>query len=804
MSSARPPDVSGKPFEREVREIRVYGTVQGVGFRPTVWRLAREANLRGDVRNDALGVRIRVAGARSQIDRFVGRLKAEAPPLSRIDRIEVAPGRERAELPEEGFRIVESAGGRTRTEVTPDAAICETCRSETLNPRERRFGYPFTNCTHCGPRFSIVEAVPYDRARTSMARFEMCSDCAGEYGDPADRRFHAQPIACWRCGPRTWLVELAGARVDRDPAVDDIEAVGALLLKGAIVALRGLGGFHLACDATQASAVQALRRRKRRDAKPFALMARDLSAVRAHCEVGDEELKLLESPEAPIVLLRARNPSTLPDAIAPGLDRLGFMLPYTPMHVLVLEQVPGPLVMTSANLSDLPQVIGNEQARQTLEGIADYALLHDREIVNRIDDSVVRVFGGEPRLLRRARGYAPAALRLPDGFEDAPDLLAFGGELKSTFCLLKSGNAILSQHQGDLENLETYEDYVKNLALYQALYDHEPAALVADRHPEYLSRKLARQHADRSGLPYVEVQHHHAHVAACLVENRVPRDADPVIGVALDGLGYGDDGAIWGGEFMLADYRDYRRLGTFKPVAMLGGAQAIREPWRNLFAHLKEAVGWRHFETNFDGLEIFRFLESKPRSTLDRMVAKGINAPLASSCGRLFDAVAAAAGLCLDEAKYEAQGAMQLEAAVHRAAPGADREAYRFAIERRDADDLPYLEPRPMWQALLEDLVAQTPVPVIAARFHHGLAEAVATMVEERAGDCAARGQQVRQVALTGGCFQNAVLLEGVTDNLRDRGFEVLTHAHVPTHDGGLAVGQAAIAAARLADGRND
>ena len=787
-----------EPSVAVAREIRVRGTVQGVGFRPTVWRLANELGLTGDVRNDASGVHIRLGGAEPAIERFLERLIENAPPLSRIDDVQVRTLPEALEATE--FRIVESLAGETRTQITPDAALCAACREETLSPFERRFRYPFTNCTHCGPRFSIVRDVPYDRDNTSMAPFEMCGDCAAEYGHPADRRFHAQPIACHVCGPRAWLSRLGGGSVtfDTHSMLDDVDAVAGLLCKGEIVAIRGLGGFHLACDATNREAVERLRFRKRRDAKPFALMARDVAIIREHCAVEERELALLESPEAPIVLLDRLPHCSLPESVAPGLDTLGFMLPYTPLHVLALRRVPRPVVMTSANLSDAPQVTGNAEAERRLAGIADFALLHDREIVNRIDDSVVRVFGGTPRLLRRARGYAPASIPLPAGFEAAPDLLAFGGELKSTFCVVKDGNAVLSQHQGDLEDVETYEDYEKNLELYRRLYDHRPALLVADRHPEYLSTKLAHRLAASEGTPLVRVQHHHAHIAACMVENQVPRDAAPVLGVALDGLGYGDDGSIWGGEFLLSGYAGYRRLGTFKPVAMLGGDQAAREPWRSLYAHLMAEMGWARFEMNYRSLELCQWLAAKPRQTLDRMLERRLNSPFASSCGRLFDAVAAAVGLCRAKARYEAQGAMMLEAAVDRTAlrSTAEEAVYPFSIPNLPGSRLPYVEPLAMWQALLGDLILETPIPTIAARFHRGLARVVAQMVKQRADECASGGEPVNQVALTGGCFQNAVLLELTVEELAAHGFEVLTHARVPANDGGLALGQAAIAAA--------
>ncbi|HEX4862090.1 MAG TPA: carbamoyltransferase HypF, partial [Rhizomicrobium sp.] len=600
--------VSGEPHAVETVEIRVRGTVQGVGFRPTVWRLAHENGLVGHVLNDSAGVLIQATGSTARIARFVKSLETEAPPLSRIERMEVRRLRETKQF--DGFVIAGSVAGETRTNVTPDAATCPACRAEIFDSAERRFGYPFTNCTHCGPRLSIVKRVPYDRANTTMAAFPLCEDCAREYRDPADRRFHAQPVACPVCGPKVWLD-------GSEPSPDAIDEVVRELRAGKIVAIRGLGGFHLACDATSATAVQTLRSRKKRFGKPFALMARDVDAIRRYARASESELALLQSPAAPIVLLDASG-ERLPEGVAPGLKTLGFMLPYTPLHLLIMAGFDTPLVMTSGNIAHEPQVTGNDEVSAKLGPIADRVLLHDRDIANRIDDSVVRIMAGRPRLIRRARGYAPAPMALPKGFEDAPEILAFGGELKSTFCLVKNGQAILSQHQGDLEDAATFDDYQKNLALYRDLYSHRPRAIAADMHPEYLSTKLAKEHA--RGAAMHEVQHHHAHIASCMAENGLPIDAPPVLGVVLDGLGYGADGTIWGGEFLSADYLGFERLASLKPVAMIGGAQAIPEPWRNTYAHLVAAFGWEDFEERFGDLPLAAYLRAKPRASIDRML----------------------------------------------------------------------------------------------------------------------------------------------------------------------------------------
>jgi len=774
---------------RQTVEIRVRGTVQGVGFRPTVWRLACDEGLVGEVFNDGFGVLIRTTGNSGAISQFLTRLHTEAPPLSHIENVETQVLNL---LDFEDFRIAESVSGENCTRVTPDAATCAACRVEILDPNERRYGYPFANCTHCGPRFSIVKEVPYDRVNTTMSDFPMCASCNNEYLQPADRRFHAQPIACPACGPSIWLEQSATSNHARTTTA--LDSAIELLKRGAIVAIRGLGGFHLACDATNAEAVQRLRQRKHRYGKPFALMARDLDTIRRYCNLTPGEADLLQSPEAPIVLVRANGLEKLPDGIAPGLNSIGFMLPYTPLHLLITRQINRPLVMTSGNISDEPQVTSLDRARNGLRGIADAMLMHDREIANRIDDSVVRIVAGRPSLIRRARGYAPSALPLPPGFEGAPDLLAFGGELKSTFCVVKDGAAILSQHQGDLEDVSTFEDYQKNLQLYSRIYDHRPRVLVADMHPEYLSAKLAKQRAADDRLPLVEVQHHHAHIASCMVENGVAMDAPPVLGIALDGLGFGEDGTIWGGEFLLADYFGYRRVGAFKPVAMVGGVQAILEPWRNTYAHLVAGMGWSRFVETFSTLELHRYLITKPLPTIDRMLETRLNVPLASSCGRLFDAVAAAVGLCADHALFEGQGAMELEALAETSRPSND-EPYAFAITEH-ATGLLHLESLPMWQALLEDLDRQTPVAQMALRFHLGLARAIRDMVA-RIRHTTVNGMSLNTVVLSGGCFQNKLLLEELLRLLGADGLSCLLHAKVPSNDGGLALGQAAIAAAR-------
>ncbi len=785
-------DISTQLNPVVAEEIRVRGTVQGVGFRPTVYRLAKACGLRGDVCNDGQGVLIRAVGSRDALDTFVERLRAECPPLARMTAISRHPDSSNPQFTE--FAIATSHSSTIRTEIAPDAATCPTCQAEIFDSSSRWYRYPFTNCTHCGPRLSIIQALPYDRRYTSMAGFPMCSECKRDYENPTNRRFHAQPTACPRCGPKVWL-----ERADGNPtphplsALDAVDAAATLIQQGQIVAIKGLGGFHLACDATNEAVVQRLRQRKRRPDKPLALMARDIDIVAEYCTPSSAEREVLQSPAAPIVLMRATGAKSVATAVAPQQNVLGFMLPYTPLHHLILKPLNVPIVLTSGNLSDEPQCIDNDDARRLLAGIADYFLFHNRDIVNRVDDSVVRVSGkADLQILRRARGYAPAPIPLPEGFQTAPPILAMGSELKNTFCLLREGQVILSQHLGDLANAAAFEAYRDTLNLYLSLLEHHPTAIATDSHPEYLSTKLGKELAAANALPLHSIQHHHAHIAACLAENGLPLNTPPVLGIALDGLGYGNDGTFWGGEFLFADYREFKRLGTFKPVAMLGGERAIYQPWRSLYAHLRQAFG---DELN---LELFNFLQAKPLPLLNQMLEKNINAPLASSGGRLFDAVAAAVGICRESCSYEGQGAIALEALAesYMLNHPEETQGYPFTagiLEREGQPALPYIEPRPMWQALIADLRQNAPQSLMAARFHCGLADAIASMVAR----IHRSHRAIEQVALTGGVFQNQILLQEVRDRLTPMHLQVLTHSQIPPNDGGLSLGQAAIAAAR-------
>lgn len=787
-------------------EVRVTGTVQGVGFRPTVYRLALACRLDGEVLNDSEGVLIRLAGTSPDVRDFLRRLPNEAPPLAKIDSI---AAHECVDVREyRGFRIADSRHAPGRTEVAADAAVCQACLDEIGDPRQRRYLYAFSNCTHCGPRLSIVRGIPYDRAATTMADFTMCPECAREYGDPLDRRFHAQPIACHACGPTLVLHQHGDVlRFDAnghagEATLRQLEHLCSALAAGKIVALKGLGGFHLCCDATHHGAVATLRQRKMREAKPFALMALDLAEVRRYCHTSQLEEQLLTSPAAPIVLLDARSDlgpgiPVLAGEIAPDSRLLGFMLPYTPLHYLLCRQFGRPLVMTSGNLSGEPQLIDNAEALHKLGAIADLIATHDRDIANRMDDSVVRVIASRPRLLRRARGYAPRSIALPQGFEQADGILAYGAELKSTFCLVKQGVAILSQHQGDLEEVNTYEDYEGNLALYRRLFEFTPRHHAYDLHPEYLSSKLAR---GQSQACSIAVQHHHAHIASAMAENGLARTHPPVLGIAFDGLGMGDDGSLWGGEFLLADYAGYRRLACLKPVAMLGGGQAVRQPWRNTLAQLLACTDWEDFVARHGDTAMARTLLAKPIPTLHAMLRERTNCPLASSAGRLFDAVAGALGLHTEAAKFEGQAAIALEMLADRATvqtclaagPGRDHEGYRLGIVA-DAEPL-VLDPGSIWPRLCDDLTRGVEAAVIAARFHAGLILSVVDMVEYLRRD-----HDFGEVVLSGGCMQNALLLGGLIDTLTARGLRCLTHTWVPANDGGIALGQAVVAAARLA-----
>ncbi|WP_371683208.1 MULTISPECIES: carbamoyltransferase HypF [Salipiger] len=747
------------------RKIRVRGQVQGVGFRPFVWQLARRLGLSGEVSNDAEGVLVLAAGP--GLDAFERALREEAPPLARVDGVESVA----AEVAGAGFRIVASGGPGAETRVTPDAASCADCVAEVFRGG-RRAGYAFTNCTHCGPRYSILRGLPYDRAQTTMAGFAMCAACGAEYDDPADRRFHAQPIACPACGPRVWF-----EREGREVPGDAVALAAEVLARGGIVAVKGLGGFHLACDATDPMAVALLRERKRRPAKPFALMA-PFGVVQAHTRVSAAEATLLADPAAPIVLLQKAG-LALPEGLAPGQDALGWMLPYTPLHHLLCAAVDRPLVMTSGNLSGAPQAIGNGEAREMLAAFADGFVMHDRDIARRLDDSVERITPEGPMVLRRARGRVPGTLPLPEGFGGAPQVVAHGGQMKAAICLVKNGQALLGHHLGELDEALTWEAFLQADRDYAALFDHRPEVVAVDLHPEYRATQHGRARADREGLRLEEVQHHHAHLASCLAENGWPLDGGKVAGIILDGTGLGSDGTLWGGEVLLGDYRGFERRAWLTPAPLIGGDMAAREPWRNALVRLDQAglSDWAD--------EMFA---DKPLAMARMAAQRGVNAPLSSSAGRLFDAVAACLGICAEGQSYEGEAAMRLEA-LAAAAPEAGHPGHDFGIG--DAGAGLRIDPSPMIRQLCEELGAGCAPGTIARRFHAGLARALAAPAR-----ALVETGEAKAVALTGGCFQNALLLDEALRALD--GVPVLFHRKTPANDGGLALGQALVALARM------
>ncbi|MEV0489913.1 carbamoyltransferase HypF [Streptomyces atratus] len=774
------------------RRVVVRGVVQGVGFRPYLYARATGLGLAGHVTNTTEGVVAEVEGAPAAVALFCDRIAADAPPLALVDSVD------HREVPAAGgsrFSIMDSrTGGPARTLVSPDVATCADCLTELADPDDRRHRHPFITCTHCGPRFTIVTGVPYDRAHTTMARFPMCADCAREYADPADRRFHAQPVACPACGPR---LRLLVGRPDRalpaQPATgrDPVAQARRLLSDGAVLAIKGLGGYHLACDAENSAAVSLLRRRKARGDKPFAVMARDIDAVAHLVQVGGEERALLIGGVRPVVLLRRRvgarpGPGTPwpSDAVAPGSPDLGVMLPYTPLHHLLLGlpgDPPGPrlLVMTSGNVAGEPIVTDDDEALDRLAHLADAWLTHDRPIHVPCDDSVVRVCDGERLIVRRSRGYAPLPLALP---HPVPAILATGGDLKNTFCLAEDHRAWLSAHVGDMDDLATQHAFERAEQHVETITGVRPGIMATDRHPRYRTGQWALRRAD--GRPVVRVQHHHAHIAAAMAEHR--KDGSRrVIGVAFDGTGYGDDGAVWGGEIMLADYEAYHRFAHLAYVPLPGGDAAVHRPYRMALAHLYAAGIGRTEE-----LPCTAACPPDEQRVLLRQLERNLNCVPTSSMGRLFDAVSSLAGVC-HRAGYEAQAAVELEAAAVGAAmdlgPG-----YGFALRPADAGDGQPLimDPSPVLAAVVDEVRAGTAPTLVAARFHAAVADLVFQV-------CVAAREQhgLHEVALTGGVFANALLSSLCARTLSENGFTVLRHREVPPNDGGLALGQLMVAA---------
>jgi hydrogenase maturation protein HypF len=759
--------------------IRIRGLVQGVGFRPTVWRIAQQLELHGDVCNDGAGVWIRLSQAtQQQAQQFCHQIQHELPKLAQIDSIQTKPIAD--DFICHDFSIRASKHSVPLTGIVPDAASCPKCQAEVNDPNNRRYGYPFTNCTHCGPRLSIIRAIPYDRTNTSMAAFPLCPTCEKEYQNPLDRRYHAQPNACPACGPHLWLHHQA-----QHPA--PLAWVEQALRDGKIIALKGIGGFHLVCDASNADAVNQLRQRKKRYAKPFALMARDMAAIQPYCQISPQDTHLLQSPAAPIVLLNKKpDAANLPDAITMQHNTLGFMLPYSPLHHLLLKNWDTPLVMTSGNFSDEPQAIDNEEAITRLTGIADAILLHNRDIVNRVDDSVLRVMAAKPRFYRRARGYAPAPIKLHDSFHTDDAVLALGGELKNTFCLLQQGRATLSQHLGDLQETHTYDAFEHTVKLYCELFDFHPTSIAVDQHPEYRSTLYGQQLANKKQIPHIAIQHHHAHIAAVMAEHQLPIDHPPILGIALDGLGYAKDGTLWGGEFLQADFTRYQRLAHLENTPMLGSTQAIKEPWRNLYAQLKQHDLWQEIAGKYPDLAIIQYIQSKPLALLDHMLTNHTNSPQSSSTGRLFDAIAAALGVNHQSVFNEGQAAIALE---HLALNSSSKQAYPLAVVKKP--NTYQISSNPLWPALFQDLAAGMDQTTIAAKFHRGFANKIVELAQQLCKE-----QQINTVALSGGVWQNRYMLEYCIPALEKVGLNVLHHEQIPSNDGGLALGQAVIAMA--------
>ncbi|GAB4506453.1 MAG: carbamoyltransferase HypF [Anaerolineales bacterium] len=784
---------------------KVTGVVQGVGFRPFVYGLATGLGLRGWVINTSSGVVIEVEGPPDALDAFARDLVAKAPPVARIETVQ------REEIPPNGWERFEIRESRTEAGyvlISPDIATCPECLRELFDPNDRRYRYPFINCTNCGPRFTIIADVPYDRPLTTMAAFQMCPECQAEYDDPLNRRFHAQPNACPVCGPRVWLVPASAQDAEAltppagDPANAEVLAEAARLLRGgAILAIKGLGGFHLACDATNPDAVRTLRERKRRPAKPLAVMMASLDEVRQHCEITPDEEALLTSRQCPIVLLEWKRDSTVVEEVAPNNRYLGVMLPYTPLHHILLRDAGRPLVMTSGNLSEEPIAQDNEEAWRRLRGLADWFLLHNRAIYARYDDSVwfvPRVPDGKtgaesvPQPLRRSRGYAPYPVRLP--FR-ARTVLATGPELKNTFCITRDEHAFVSPHIGDMENLETLEHYETAMGLYERLFRLQPDAIACDLHPDYLATRYAHERAERERLPLIGVQHHHAHIAACMVDNGI---TEPVIGVALDGTGYGLDGRIWGGEWLIADLRGFRRAAWLEPLPLPGGDAGIRNPCRIAYAYLHAMFG------EVPALPFLAQMDEAEIAAVQRQVERGLNTVLTTSCGRLFDAVAAMAG-GRGRVTYEAQAAIEMEMASE----GDEGDPYGYffrwaePLASGNTDALPPLACafevalKPLLAGVVRDVQAGRMLGEVGGRFHRTLANMIADLC------CMiAQGTGLATVALSGGCFQNRLLLEQSVGELRRRGLRVLLHRQVPANDGGVSLGQAAIGHFALEEGR--
>ena len=762
------------PADRQIKKaliITINGIVQGVGFRPFVYRLAHRHGLAGTVANNSDGVHIHISGSTSALDSFVAALKSEAPPAARIVRMDVQPTEQ--QLNSFDFHILPSSHGeRPTTQIAPDIAICTECLAEIAEPHNRRFRYPFTNCTNCGPRFSIVEHIPYDRPNTSMRLFPLCAACSQEYHDPMDRRFHAQPNACPECGPCLSWHDSEGQAL----AGDCLTLAAQALADGHVVAIKGLGGFHLAVDASSVAAVAALRERKHRPSKPLAIMVKDLATAARFCRITPDEAALLTAPEHPIVLLDRLPATDLTDGLAPGLGILGLMLPYTPLHHLLLSESRAPLalVMTSGNRSDEPICTGNSEALRRLHGLADFFLLHDREIVTRVDDSVARIMAGKTHLLRRARGYSPVPILLR---QPTTDILACGAEMKNSFCIVRNQEAYISQHIGELTNAENFYFYGESIQHLQAVLEVTPPQTACDLHPDYLSTRYARN----LKIPCHEVQHHHAHTGAVMAEQGLE---GPVLSIVLDGSGYGTDGTVFGGEIYRAERNGFQRLGRLSHLLLPGGDRAAQEPWRMALSLLYQNLGTAAFAVaNLP--PSLSVIPSEKRNILGAIMTKRLNCPQTTSCGRLFDAVSALLGLCL-YSDFEGQAAMLLEHQATLAAPQMQSALYPVTL--REEAGLMIIDSAPLAALICHDLATQVPIPVIARRFHCWLTESLVALLK-----ILRQRTQIADIVLSGGCMQNKLLFETLIQQLRHYQFTVFAGELVPMNDGGISLGQAFI-----------
>ena len=773
--------------------ILIKGIVQGVGFRPFVYNLAVRYQLTGWVKNTSGGVEIEIAGRQQDLDQFLTSLSEETPPLAQIDSLK------HEIITNDGYNSFqihhskEVDGGFQP--ISPDVGVCDDCLAELFTPSDHRYRYPFINCTNCGPRFTIIKDIPYDRPLTTMSGFKLCSTCEADYENPLDRRFHAQPVACPECGPRVWLESAKNPGKIIFTENQAVEETQNILSNGGIVAIKGLGGFHLACNAQDDTVLKKLRDRKNRPYKPLAVMMPDLETIKDHCQLSKKEASLLSSPQKPILLLKKKKNSNLPAAIAPGQKTVGVMLPYTPLHYLLFsnaEKFPDSsysvLVMTSANISGNPILTDNQDVRDNLSDIADHFLFHDRDIYIHCDDSVARVqrnpdsSDSEIYPIRRSRGYAPQPIQLPFS---SPSVLGVGAELKNTFCLTKDSYGFLSQHIGDLKNIETLKSFEEGINHFKALFRAAPEIIIHDLHPDYLSTRYALDRSEKTGIPVTPVQHHHAHITSCLADNQY-HGHEPVIGIAFDGIGYGDDGAVWGGEFLIADYLTYSRFGQLAYFPLPGGDLAIQEPWRTGLSLLDT------YDLSWDmSIPAVKYADSLPEKisglsqiqVLQKQLDTKINSPMTSSIGRLFDGVAALIGICYS-ASYEGQAAVELESLADPDEGGS----YSF-----DISNGMIVNPGKMLESIIADIQDRVSLAIISAKFHNSLAEMVLEMAL-----LLRRQSNLNRVALSGGVWQNMTLLHASLHRLIKSDFEVLLHQNVPPNDGGISLGQAVIGQKKL------